>query len=133
MSLVLRLFTLALLLGWQAVAIGASGPAHYCPKQIERRSTHCRCPHGLEKAEQAPHARAMLRMDCCDEPGWRLPAPAFADVTSTPFVIVAPLALPPTWLDVRPPEGGPLPSLASWEAPRAQGPPVFLRIRTLLL
>jgi hypothetical protein len=133
MLVVLRIFTLALLLGWQAVAVGASGPAHFCQKQVERRSAKCHCPHGELKAAQAPHSQPTLRMDCCDEPGWKLPAPTFADTTSNSFLVAPPADLPPTWLSVSPPEGGRLPSLALWEAPRAQGPPVFLRIRSLLI
>ncbi len=133
MLLVLRIFTLALLFGWQAVAVGASGPAHFCQKQVENRSDRCHCPHGELKAEQAPHSQPTLRMDCCDEPGWELPAPAFADVSSHSFLVAPMSGLLPAWFSVRPPEGGRILSLAHWEPPRAQGPPVFLRLRSLLL
>ncbi|MFP2904905.1 hypothetical protein ACLESD_07590 [Pyxidicoccus sp. 3LFB2] len=133
MSLALRIFTLVLLLGWQAVAAGASGPAHFCQKQAEKRSAECHCPHGELKAELAPHGQPTLRMDCCDEPGWELPPPTFADVSSHSFLAAPVLALLPGWLEVRPPEGGRLQSFALWDTPRAQGPPVFLRIRSLLL
>lgn len=133
MSLLLRIFTLTLVVGWQAVAVGASGPAHFCQKQLERRSAECHCPHGELKAEQAPHSQPTLRMDCCDEPSWDLPEAVFADVFSHS---VLPAALPaelPAWLAVRPPMGGRLSAFALREAPFAQGPPVFLRIRSLLL
>lgn len=128
-SLALRIFTLALLLGWQAVAVGASG-AHFCQKQVESRSDECRCPHGEAKAS---HGEPELRMDCCDEPGWELPPPTFADLSSHSLVAASPQAPAPAWAAIRPPEAGRLPSFALWETPRAQGPPVFLRIRTLLL
>ncbi|MBZ4420214.1 hypothetical protein [Myxococcus sp. RHSTA-1-4] len=133
MSQALRIFTLALLLGWQAVAAGAGGPAHFCQKQVETRSAECHCPHGEMKAEKAPHGQPALRMDCCEEPGWEMPPPAFADVSSHSHLVAPPPALLPRWLSIRPPEGGRLPMLARWETPPAQGPPVFLRIRSLLI
>jgi hypothetical protein len=128
-SLALRIFTLALLLGWQAVAVGASG-AHFCQKQAESRSDECRCPHGeLLKDVKASHGQPELRMDCCDEPGWERPPPTFADLSSHSL----PAAPAPASPVIRPSELGRLPSFALWETPRAQGPPVFLRIRTLLI
>ncbi len=133
MSQALRIFTLALLFCWQAVAVGASGPAHFCPRQVETRATECHCPHGAEKARKASHGEATLRMDCCDEPGWELPASALADISTHSALLAAPPAPPPAWLAPKPPEGGRLLSLALWETPHAQGPPVFLRIRSLLL
>jgi len=133
-SLALRIFTLALLFGWQAVAIGASGPAHFCPKQAEARASECHCPHGAVKAEPVPHGEATLRSDCCEEPGWELPEPAVADVSSSHSALLAATPVPlPAQPTVRPIEGGHLRSLALWDTPYAQGPPVFLRIRSLLL
>jgi hypothetical protein len=41
-SLALRILTLALLLGWQAVASGV-GLAHDCPK-LASKGTACKCP-----------------------------------------------------------------------------------------
>ncbi len=132
MSLALRIFTLALLLGWQAVATGLGGLAHFCPKQAETR-TACECPHGEKKAEQAAHDQTTLRMDCCDAPGQELPAPALAGFSSHTSPLAVPPALPPMWLTRRAPEGGLHVSLALWDTPHAQGPPVFLRIRSLLI
>jgi hypothetical protein len=132
-SLALRIFTLALLLGWQAVAVGASGSAHVCQRQIERHSDHCKCPHGELKAAHAPDASPVLRSDCCDEPGWELPAPTFADLSGHSALFALQPALLPTWLSVRPPQTGAVHSFTVRDRPLAQGPPVFLRIRTLLL
>jgi hypothetical protein len=132
-SLALRIFTLALVLGWQAVAVGALGPAHFCQRQVETRATECHCPHGAAKADTAPHDEPVLRMDCCDEPGWELPAPSFADVSShssLPGVLPAQV---PAGSTLRPAEGARLLSLALWDTPQAQGPPVFLRVRSLLI
>lgn len=132
MSLALRTFTLALLFAWQAASAGASGPAHFCPRQVQTRSSTCHCPHGLEKAA-ASRAETTLRMDCCDEPGWKLPALVVADVSSDfPPLAVSPTPLP-VWLALRSIQGGPLLTLARWDTPHAQGPPVFLRIRSLLI
>lgn len=132
MSLALRIVTLALLFCWQAVAVGASGPAHHCQKQLERRSAECHCPHGAAKAAKA-HGEATLRGDCCDEPGWELPAPVVADVSSH----FAPLAIapapPPERLTFQPVEGERALPLSRWDTPPAQGPPVYLRIRSLLI
>lgn len=135
MSLALRILTLALLFGWQAVAIGASGPAHFCPKQAEARSTDCHCPHGAVKAQTASHDEATLSMDCCDEPGWELSAPpsALADSSSHSSLLAVSPAPLPAWCLPRPAEDRRLVSLALWDTPHAQGPPVFLRTRSLLI
>lgn len=131
MSLALRIFTLALLLGWQAIASGV-GLAHYCPKQAAT-STTCNCPHKVKKAEKAPRDETTLRKDCCDALDWKAPAPAIVDVSSHAFPLAVPPAPPPMGLTFKAPEGGGRPSLALWDMPHAQGPPVFLRIRSLLI
>jgi hypothetical protein len=130
-SLALRIFTLALLLGWQAVASGV-GLAHYCPKQAAT-GTACTCPHGQKKAEKAPHDGTTLRKDCCDALDRDIPAPAFVDVSSHASPVALPSAPPPMWLAFKAPEGGARLSFALWDTPHAQGPPVFLRIRSLLI
>lgn len=131
-SLALRIFTLALLFAWQAVAIGASGPAHFCQRQVETHAAECHCPHGEAKAA-ASHDETALRADCCDEPGWELPAPVMADVSNGSVLLAVPPAPVPTRLVFQPVEGGRILSLARWDTPHAQGPPVFLRIRSLLI
>lgn len=132
MSLALRIFTLALLLGWQAVASGV-GLAHFCPKQAAT-TTACHCPHGEKKAEKASHDDGMtLRKDCCDALERQMPAPAVVDVSSHGAPLTVPAAPPPMWLTFETPEGGGRLSLALWDTPHAQGPPAFLRIRSLLI
>lgn len=96
MSLALRMFTLALLLGWQAVASG-------------------------------------VRKDCCDALERQMPAPALVDASIHGAPLAVPPASPPQGHAFKAPEGGSRLSLARWDAPHAQGPPVFLRIRSLLL
>jgi hypothetical protein len=130
-SLALRIFTLALLLGWQAIASGV-GLAHYCPKQAAT-STTCKCPHKEKKVEKAPHDETTLRKDCCDALDRAPLAPAIVDVSSHTSPLAAPPAPPPMGLPFKAPEGGDRPSLTLWDAPHAQGPPVFLRIRSLLI
>ncbi|QRN94356.1 hypothetical protein JRI60_35215 [Archangium violaceum] len=130
MSLALRIFTLALLLGWQAVASGVGLP-HFCPKQA-RTSTACQCPHEEKKAEKASHDETALRKDCCDALERDIPAPALVDASGH----ASPLAVPPAspvWLTSKAPESGGRLSLALWDTPQAQGPPVFLRLRSLLI
>lgn len=132
MSLALRIFTLALLLGWQAVASGV-GLAHFCPKQAAK-GTACTCPHDGKKAEKASHADGTtLRKDCCDALERDVPAPALVDVSSHAAPLAVPPAPPPMWHTVTTPESGGRLSLALWDTPHAQGPPVFLRIRSLLI
>jgi hypothetical protein len=130
-SLALRLFTLALLLGWQAVASGV-GLSHFCPKQATTL-TACDCPHTEKKAEKAPHDETTLRRDCCDALDRDIPPPALVDVSSHASPLVVPLAPPPVWSTLQAPEDSGHLSLALWDTPHAQGPPVFLRIRSLLI
>ncbi len=127
----LRIFTLALLLGWQAVASGV-GLAHFCPKQATTTSA-CKCPHEEKEAEQASHDGATLRKDCCDALDRDLPTPALVDVSSHASSLAVPPAPSRAWLPSKPPEGGGRLALALWDTPPAQGPPVFLRLHSLLI
>ncbi|WNG28350.1 hypothetical protein F0U62_33340 [Cystobacter fuscus] len=131
MSLALRLLTLALLLGWQAVASGV-WLTHFCPKQAATL-TACDCPHAEKKAEKASHDETALRKDCCDALDRDIPAPALVDVSSHVSPLGVPQSPPPVWLAVQAPEDSGRLSLALWDTPPAQGPPVFLRIRSLLI
>lgn len=133
MSWVLRIFTLALLLGWQALASGVGNLGHFCHKQVETRASECHCPHDEMLAERTPDGQATLRMDCCEAPHWELPASILADASHSPPLLAAPPALPPTRDTVRVPERRPLPVPVPWDTPLGQGPPVFLRLRTLLI
>lgn len=129
-----RLLTLALLLGWQVVASGVAGLGHYCERQVQRRSSKCECPHTEAHAADDSQGRPAFQGDCCDEPHWNLPAPTEASLSSFSPFLSAPPALPPAaWFHAKAPEYGPQWSLALWEVPHSQGPPVFLRIRTLLI
>lgn len=131
MSLVLRIFTLALLLGWQAVASGV-GLAHDCPKQAST-GTACKCPHEVKKAENASPAGPLVRKDCCDALDRDVPAPALVEASGHAFAFALPPASPPRWLALKAPEESGRLSLALRDSPPAQGPPVFLRIRSLLI
>lgn len=131
MSLALRIFTLALLLGWQAVASGV-GLAHYCPKQATTTSA-CPCPHQEKKAEKASHDGETWRKDCCDALERGVPTPALVDVSSHGSLFALPPASTPVWLPPQASVGEGRLSLALWDTPHAQGPPVFLRIRSLLI
>jgi hypothetical protein len=129
--LALRIFTLALLLGWQAVASGV-GLAHFCPKQATATSA-CACPHGEKKAQKASYDGETWRKDCCDALDRDIPAPALVDVSSHAASLAVPPTSTPVWLNLEAPQGGSQLSLALWDTPHAQGPPVFLRIRSLLI
>ncbi len=131
MALELRIFTLALLLGWQAVASGV-GLSHYCPKQAAT-TTACHCPHDEKEAQTASPGETTVRKDCCDALDRDPPAPALVDDSSH----AASLAVPPAPVPMGPffkaPEVGNRLAFALWDTPHAQGPPVFLRIRSLLI
>ncbi len=131
MSLALRILTLALLLGWQAVASGV-GLAHYCPK-LASKGTACKCPHEEKEAQQASHDEPSVRKDCCDALDRDLPDPAFVDSSGHGSPLALPPASPPSWLALKAPEERGRLALALWDSPHAQGPPVFLRIRSLLI
>lgn len=131
MSLALRIFTLALLFGWQAIASGV-GLAHYCPKQAVT-STACKCPHEEKEAEKASHDETTVRKDCCDALEREMPAPVLVDSSSHASPFALPPVPPSVWLAFKAPEGDSRLSLALWGTPHAQGPPVFLRIRSLLI
>lgn len=129
-----RLLALALLLLWQAVASGAGGLGHYCEKQVQSQATRCKCPHGAVHSEAADQGLPVLHAHCCDAPHWDLPAPTEAGSAShAPFIQAPTLLVPAAWLASPPLLSGPQPSLARRDAPQGQGPPVFLRIRTLLI
>ncbi len=132
-SLALRLFTLVLLLGWQALASGVGNLGHFCHKQVETRASECHCPHAAMLAEQDPDGQATLRMDCCEAPHWELPAAVLADASHPVPLLAAPPALPSTAVTVRAPERRHVPAPIAWDTPRGQGPPVFLRTRSLLI
>jgi hypothetical protein len=55
------------------------------------------------------------------------------DVSGHAASLAVPPAQTPVWLPSKPPEGDGHLSLALWDTPHAQGPPVFLRIRSLLI
>ncbi|NTX10391.1 hypothetical protein FJV41_22045 [Myxococcus llanfairpwllgwyngyllgogerychwyrndrobwllllantysiliogogogochensis] len=131
-----RLLTLVLLLGWQVAASGVAGLGHYCEKQVQTRASKCRC-HEHSKADSShadSHGQPTLQWDCCEEPHWDLPAPTEGSVSSASPFVAPPVAVPPVaWLPLKAPEWGSQRSLSLWNMPPSQGPPVFLRIRTLLL
>ncbi|GHG75527.1 hypothetical protein [Comamonas sp. JC664] len=134
MSGLSRILALALLLLWQTVASGAAGLGHYCEKQVQRKSSVCKCPHGAVHSEAAARGEPVLHAHCCDAPHWDLPAPTEAGSASHAPLIHAPHTLvPAVWLPSPPAPPRPLPAFARWEVPQGQGPPVYLRVRTLLI
>ncbi|WP_426752668.1 hypothetical protein [Myxococcus sp. Y35] len=134
MSGLSRILALALLLLWQAVASGAAGLGHYCEKQVQTRSSVCKCPHGAIHSEAAARGEPVLHAHCCDAPHWDLPAPTEAGSASHAPLISAPHVLvPAAWLPGPPVANTPRSAFARRDAPQGQGPPVFLRIRTLLI
>ncbi|QRK14271.1 hypothetical protein JQX13_23295 [Archangium violaceum] len=90
-----------------------------------------RCPAHV--AEKAPHDGTTLRKDCCDALERDVPAPALVDVSNQASPLAVPPAPPPMWHPVTAPASGGYLSLARWDTPHAQGPPVFLRIRSMLI
>ena len=125
-----RSLGLALVLAWQALAGGIGTLLHTCSMSAEMAVAACKCRHSQRAAEDGDQLR---RTDCCKEELVRAEiAPAVRDAVRAPEALNAPALAAPALASV---DASALPSqVLAWRAsPPGQGPPVFLKIRTLLI
>jgi hypothetical protein len=125
-----RVLSLVLVLGAQALA-SSSALIRVCTMGGETAMRHCPCAE-KEKAERARQPGSQLdRASCCAiERGSAEPAPLATVAFHADSVEVPAVAL------VRLPRLAPVMAAlqrTQREAPRAQGPPVFLKVRSLLI
>ncbi|HZA49296.1 MAG TPA: hypothetical protein VE549_01075 [Myxococcaceae bacterium] len=125
-----RSLGLALVLAWQALAGGIGTLLHTCSMSAEMAVAACKCRHAKGAASAADQLR---RTDCCTQELVRAEiAPAVRDsVRGLETLSVPALAAPA----LAPPDASALPAqVLAWRtSPPGQGPPVFLKIRTLLI
>jgi hypothetical protein len=125
-----RSLGLTLVLAWQVLAGGIGTLLHTCSMSAEMAVATCKCGHSQRPAEDVDQLR---RADCCKEELVRAEiAPALRDSVRGVETLSVP-ALPA--LALAPVDATALPSqVLAWRtSPPSQGPPVFLKIRTLLI
>jgi hypothetical protein len=123
-----RVLSMLLLLGAQAA--GGVGMLRVCRMEaVEAPRRNCHCPHQLKQGPQEAGTR--LVADCCDSLAKKAVPPA---VVSPPRTTPAPaLAVAaPQWTSA-PAEEGALSELYLKDLHPSQGPPIFLRVQTLLI
>ena len=127
----LRAFGLTLFLGWHFVAGGVGSLLHTCRMAAAMSSTaSCKCAHDKHARDGADQ---LLRSDCCSQELVRADLkPALREsvrsVEGTPFLAVLPSPTPGEATDV--------PSLqlrAIRISAPSQGPPIFLKTRSILI
>ncbi|MGA9521703.1 MAG: hypothetical protein WBV82_09575 [Myxococcaceae bacterium] len=128
----LRSLSMLLLVGWQAVGGGLFGMLHECKMRAEAQAEarECYCPH--KKADPSDWTGATLEVDCCESHELLGGTPA-AVVDSQRFIsaVAAPVEL--AYWNLAPADEGALSALHLRDVQFAQGPPLFLKIRTLLI
>lgn len=122
----LRAYSFLALFAVQAVAGGVLGVVHLCSatKAMER----CACPHG-KKADD-PHSWRAI--DCCDTQALRAVAPATPDSVRLDVPLVPQPALAPAWMVPQLDDAEARPAFAWNVAPPGQGPPIYLKVQSLL-
>jgi hypothetical protein len=125
-----RVLSLVLVLGAQALA-SSSALIRVCTMGGETALRHCPCAEkeGAERARQ-PGSQLEPTSCCAIERSLAESAPMATVVVHVDSVEVPAVAL------LRLPRLAPvlaIPKLAQREVPRAQGPPVFLKVRSLLI
>jgi hypothetical protein len=132
-SAVNYLCTLSMLLvvGFQAAGGGLFGMLHECKMRAEAQAeaSECHCPH--KKSEQ-PYAGAELKIDCCEAHDLLDGSPAIAVETHRLGIALAEPVELAHW-NLPPADEGALTALHLRDVQFAQGPPLFLKIRTLLI
>lgn len=124
-----RSLGLALVLGWHVLAGGMGSLLHTC-SMSESTAAACKCRHAQQSAGDDDQVR---RADCCKEELVRaVVAPAVRDSSRAVEVAFAP-SLPLHALAAVDATVLPSQVLAWRTSAPSQGPPVFLKIRTLLI
>jgi hypothetical protein len=123
-----RVLSMLFLLGAQA--LGGVGMLRICRMQAAETSRPtCHCPHQVSQGEHDAGTR--LVADCCDSLAKKSVPPAVVSPPrTTPMPALAVAA--PQWVS-GPAEEGALSELYLPDLHPAQGPPLFLRIQTLLI
>ncbi len=125
----LRATALLLVAAWSATAGGLAGALHVC--QMSEEPTECFCPHSEKK--QAAEA-TIERGQCCDvHTSFAASVPAVTDGSRLASLLAAPAVVPAHLL--APPSQDALAqsALQLRDVPWSHGPPLFLKIRTLLI
>ena len=121
---------LALVLGWHVLAGGIGSLLHTCSMSAESTVTVCKCRHAKRVAGDADQLR---RADCCKEELVRAEAtPAVREPSRAVGTSFTP-ALPTHAFAAVDATALPSQGLAWRTSAPSQGPPVFLKIRTLLI
>lgn len=127
----LRALPLLLLFATQALASGVTSVVHLCTKTA--RPNACRCP-GKKAAEGHQLAEVVKKGDCCLVKVVRgeSPLPSTARLDAPPSEVAPAIAPVLAWLPL--PEGEREPAVAvAWlPAAPAQGPPIYLQLRSFL-
>lgn len=123
----LRAFTFLLLFSTQAIASGVMGVLHLC-SQAEAMDS-CACPHGKE----ADAPLSWRAVDCCEVQALNADrAPATPDTVRAAGGQLPMPAVAPNWMMPVAVESLPAPVFAWHVAPPGQGPPIFLKVQSLL-
>jgi hypothetical protein len=124
-----RVLSVLLLLGAQAAGGSVFGMLRVCRMQAALATrSHCHCPHQLKKGHR--DAGPGLVADCCGTPAKKsLPPAVVSPPRTTPMPALAVAA--PQWTSA-PADAGALSDLYQSDVHPSQGPPLFLRIQTLL-
>lgn len=126
----LRTLGMTLLLGWHVMAGGVGNLLHTCRMAAEVQASSCRCPHQQKKDDGSDQLR---RADCCSEELVRADnRPAVREGARALEFFAAPV---PPALSVALVDETSLPAqVLAWRTgPPSQGPPLFLKVRTLLI
>jgi hypothetical protein len=126
-----RTLGVTLVLGWHLLAGGVGNLLHTCRMMSEPTSAACKCHKSQRAAQGTDQLRAS---DCCTERLVRAETPpAIRDSTRSPADDLFGPTLLPLTLAAIDETSFPTPAFAWHIAPPSHGPPVFLKIRTLLI
>jgi hypothetical protein len=125
----LRATLLMLVAAWSAAAGGLAGALHIC--QMAEARTACVCSHAPE-SQQAEENR-LRRAGCCElQVSFAAAVPALSESGRLAGMLAAP-ALAPAFASQLPPPLAQAPRAFYGPAPPSSGPPVFLKVRSLLI
>jgi hypothetical protein len=123
----LRALGLVVFVATQAVAGGVTGAVHLCRATPKQHA--CRCQHAKQQTDDTT---AVRRLDCCETRAVEAKSvtAAAADFRTQASHVAAPPAQPVAFLAL----AAPAPRApAAWTvSPPSQGPPLFLKLRSLL-
>ena len=125
----LRTTALLLIAAWSATAGGLAGALHVC--QMAEEPAECFCPHAEKKQAEGEQ---LERAECCDvHASFAASAPAITDGSRLASLLAAPAVVNASPLAPPAPDALTQSELQLREVPWSHGPPLFLKIRTLLI